>query len=555
MTKKLICLLLAMIMVLGMFVGCAEEDENIDPSTETADTQASKRVAMTLSLWLPTDDGTTEEAKELVEEAINKITQAKYDTAIELHLIPRSEYKETIDAKIEAVKKATADKKAAEEARRKELKNKGQKVEDTTETEPEPEETLVNDLGITITAYPEVADTQLDIFFVSGYENYSNYAYSNIAMALDGELTGASKIIKTYVHPTFLKVIYDYGTFAIPNNHPVGEYEYLLINKELVDEYDYNISDLSSLMRCENFIIDIGNQGRDDVVPLLGPIEASGLVYWGEEFDTDWSVFASQISAVTEYTDVVAPEFILDNQMYTNTLKLNKKIQELGYCGDGTLKEGQKFAVGIVKGDISVLEQYEDEYYVSVYTPPMFQKDDVYGAMFAVSEYTKNSSRAMEIITCINTDHEMRTVLQYGVEGIHWEYDDPETKETISIISDDYKMELIETGNVFMTYPGEGISMDFWEIYKTQNLEAIASPYIKMSGYVDEDNEEIFAELERLNKEYKEKLDAITSENFNAELRELKNEILSNETIQKLLDPEDKESLVSIYTEWQDGAY
>jgi len=174
-----------------------------------------------------------------------------------------------------------------------------------------------------------------------------------------------------------------------------------------------------------------------------------------------------------------------------------------------------------------------------------------------VSEYSKDVSRSMEIITCINTDKELRTVLQYGVEGIHWEYDDPDTKETISIISDDYKMELSETGNVFMTYPGEGISMEYWDKYLIQNQEAVSSPYIKMPNYFSEENGnlDLLEEYEALCEEYKERILNVSSENFNAEIKEILAELQSNEVIQKLLDEEDDDSLISYYTKWQQGAY
>ena len=555
MTKKLISLLLAMIMVLSMFAGCSK-DENSEPGDETADTEDSQRVAMTLSLWLPTDESTTEEAKEQVEAAINKITQAKYDTAIELHLIPRDEYKETIDSKIADVQKATADKKAAEEARKKALKNKGQKVEETVETNP-PEETIIDELGIAVKTYPSVVDTQFDIFYISGYDAYCEYAWGDIAATLDGELSGNSKILKSYIYPTFLKPIYDYGTFAIPNNRPVGEYQYLLINKDLVDVYDYNISDLSSFLRSKNFIIDIGNQGLEDVVPLLAPVDAAGMLYWGADgVSSEWSLISSQLTSETEYSDSLPPENVLDST-YVSTLKMVKELQDLGYVGDGTLKEGQRFAVGVVAGDPVSIAEYADEYYISVYANPVFDEETIYDAMFAVSEYSKDISRSMEIITCINTDKELRTVLQYGVEGIHWEYDDPDTKETISIISDDYKMELHETGNVFMTYPGEGLPMEYWDAYLIQNQEAVSSPYIKMPDYFSEENGnlDLLEEYEKLCKEYKAKIDAVTGENFNAEIKALLAELQNNEVMQKLLDEEDEDSLISFYNKWHDSVY
>jgi len=149
----------------------------------------------------------------------------------------------------------------------------------------------------------------------------------------------------------------------------------------------------------------------------------------------------------------------------------------------------------------------------------------------------------------------LRTILQYGVEGVHWAYEDSDTKDTIKIISDDYGMRLNETGNVFMTYPGEGISMDYWNPLLTQNNDAGSSPYMKLSSFTTEENEDLLKELAKLNAEYKAKLDALTSENFNAGIKELKNELLYNEIIVDLLDEENEDSLLSYYNKWQKENY
>ena len=143
MSKKIICLVLALVLVCGIVLtGCGKKkNENVDA---TADTEESSRAAMTISLWMPTDEKTTDEAREAVSAAINKLTQAKFNTAIDLHLISRDDYQETIDAKIESVIAAREAKEAAEEAERlhqKELKAQGIK-EDPKKEEKTDEEIL-----------------------------------------------------------------------------------------------------------------------------------------------------------------------------------------------------------------------------------------------------------------------------------------------------------------------------------------------------------------------------------------------------------------------------
>ena len=426
--KKLISLALAAILLLGVFAGCNRV--NMDEDVEAADTEATSRIAMTLTLWLPTD-GATDEDIEAVSAAINRLTQAKYDTAIDFKLIPRAQYADAVDARLNEITTMIEEEEAAAEARRKELKElkaQGITVEEEPEEEEEAvvveeEETIVNELGITITKYPEVGEKQFDIFLVTSYKQYMDYIENELIQQLDGELSGSSKLMKTYIYPTYLELANVQGTYGVPNNHPVGEYQYLLVNKELVDQYDYDPDSLTSVLKCQAFIEDIGNQHLDGVIPLLGEVDAANMHYFGlHEDKNEWSVIGNQVTNSMIYSSPCIPKSVFSTNVYINTVGMMKRLKELGYVGDGTVKEGEKFAVGVVSGDPSVAAQYEDEYYVRTYAKPMMKEEDVFGAMFAVSSYSKSLARSMEIITYLNTSTDLRTILQYGAQGVHWDY-------------------------------------------------------------------------------------------------------------------------------------
>lgn len=560
MNKKLISLFLAMIMVLGIFAGCSSSATEEDVEA-TADTEESARVSMTLSLWAPTEDGTTEEAIEAVEAAMNRLTQAKYDTALELHLLPRDTYWDTVYAKLEEIRVAIEEEEAAAEQKRKELraaKARGETVEEETEETAETvveEETVVNDLGITIIQYPEVGEKQLDIFLVTSYDDYMALIENEQIQQLDGELSGNSKILKTYIYPTFLNMANQNGTYAIPNNHPVGECQYLLVNKALVEKYYYKPADLKTLLACSDFIKDIGAQNLDGVVPFLGKVDPINMTYWSE--DGEWSIVASQTTNTMTNSTSNPPKSIFSIGAYVNTIYMMKELEALGYMGDGTVEEGETFAVGVVKGTPDVVKQYEEDYYTYVHAKPLFTEEDIFGSMFAVSAYSKSLTRSMEILTYLNTSTELKTVFQYGAEGIHWEYNDPDTKEYIKILSDDYQMNMIDTGNVYMTYPGEGQPISDWEPYKAQNLESTISPYVGMPSFIDETNEADMAEIAKLSKEYKARFDAMTLENWDEELDLIKDEIKANELLKNHTNnrSEAENGLIVKYKEWYQEVY
>jgi len=553
MKKKVLSILLSMLLLSsGVLTGCSSlngEDETVEA---TADVEESSRISMTLTLWLPTSEDTTDEAIALVEEAINDVTQAKFDTAIELHAIPQDEYQKAIDARMAEI----GELKIAEEEAAEQLKEAKKQKKDADEEETETvfeEETYVNDLGITVIKYPEVENTQMDIFLVQGYDNYLRYIDEDLIQQLDSELSSTSKILKTYIYPNLLDMAKKggRGTYAIPNNRPCGEYEFLLVNKELVEKYDYDIDNMQSLSACQDFIIDIGSKNLDGVIPLLDDCDLQGIRYWS--IDGEWSLLASQITNVSDMNATpspkVAPKSVLIMSTYNKHITNMKKLNELGYVGDGTLEEGEKFAVGIIAGDASVVEEYGDEYHILIHSKPVADVDDIYGNMFAVSTYSKNLARSMEIITMINTNTELRTILQYGVEGVHWQID-PDNEETIEILSDDYQMDLYATGNVYMTYPGEGRTMDEWEFAKQQNLDSITSPYLLMPDYLSAENKAMMEELAKVSKEWKERLDNMTSEEFENALSDLKKEIKDLEIMIEVTNKDNANSPVGFYEEF-----
>ncbi|MBQ3956209.1 MAG: hypothetical protein II680_09980 [Clostridia bacterium] len=567
MFKKIVSIVLATVLALGMLSACGQTNEEVD--VEAADTEATSRVAMTLTLWLPTENCTAE-AAEAVSAALNRLTQAKYDTALDIKFIPRNEYADAINGRLDEIRSIEeAEEEAAEAYRKwvKEQKAMGITVEETEEeteeTLPLEDETIVNELGITITKYPEVGQKQFDIFLVTSYDQYMDYIDNEYIQQLDGELSGSSKLLKTYIYPTYLALANVSGTYGIPNNHPVGEYQYLLVNKELVDKYDYDPDSLSSVLKCGEFIKDIGNQVKkgdlQDVVPLLGEVEAANMHYFGiNEDKQEWSMIANQITNSMSYQSPCIPKSIFSTNVYINTVGLMKELKELGYVGDGTLKDGQKFAVGVVSGDPNVAAQYEDEYYVKTYAKPMMVEEDVFGAMFAVSTWSKSLARSMEIITYLNTSSDIRTILQYGVQGVHWDYEREDSKDTIKVISNDYKMRITDTGNVYMTYPGPGRPMSDWDAGKQMNLDMISSPFIKFPGVVTEENKQYLEELAELSKDFKARMEACPFAEWDDFVTEIKKEIKGNELISKnLLDNsgEVSTSILGFYNDWHDENY
>ncbi len=554
MKRSLLCLLLAALMVFTCFAfaGCSEDKEEEKDPSKVDDS------AMTLTLWLPTDENTTEEAILAVQEAINKITKANYDTAIELHAINSAEYEAAVDARIEEIKATIQAEKDAAKAEKDSAKqttadSDGSDAADTTvavteapETTGAEDETYVNDKGMTVVKYPEVGAKQMDIFLVRGYTKYAKYIKDGALSALDSQINSANKVLKQYIYPTFLTAAKVSGaTYAIPNNHPIGEYKYLLVNKRLVEELHWSPEDLTTLVDCQEFIFDVDE--HTDVTPFAGTVEPSGIYFWCEQ--GGWNVAASQVRQDGD-TTYHMPRNIFKIPDVGRTIYLGKLLEERG-CIVEDPTSVDEFGVAVITGDASDRAKYEDDYYVHIHDQPRAESEDLYKAMFVVSTYTKSVDRSMEIITAINTDPEIRTILQYGVEDVHWRktIDDD---SVIEILSEDYKMTLVETGNVYMTYPEAGVSKEYWDVMKQQNQDLVDTSILPLdrASYVTDDAWYDLRVVELFSGKFKARIDAMSAEEFKNSIEALRAEIDASKEFQDLMSTKSSSSLINFYNKY-----
>ena len=559
--KKIISIIMCLTMFLmPILTGCGAggdaEESNVTAEVEVV------RYPMTISLWIPTNENTTPEAIKLVEAELNKYTTAKYDTQIELNAISEDEYEKAIEDKLISI---DDEKKAQAQA---ELEAKQEAVNDiysgivneTTEPEEEEEtvfeaETIIDDYGQALTVYPSVAADQMDIFLVKGYDNYLTYIEDGLVQSLDSEMSSIGKKLYSYIYPHFLSMAKTDGLYGIPNNHALGDYQFLLVNKRLVEEWSYSPAELTSIIDCEEFIKDMGalkasgNASLAGVTPLLGECEAANMIYFNEEgnfsLGAEPSLICAQLKPSTANaltTDELTPIRLIGSE-YTRIMGMMKRLDEAGYVGDGVIDDGEEFAVGVVTGDHTDIEKYEEDYYVYTHGVPVATEEDVFESVFCVSKYTKDLSRSMEIITYINTDETVRTILQYGVEGVHWKADKNEANEDIiDVISEDYVMDIVNTGNVYLTYPAEGVAKSYWEHSMQQNIDCVLNPYFGFQ-YVSEDNLKNFKTLTNLTKDYLAKLEALSGAEFDASVPAFTKELINNTTVSGLISKEPTETV------------
>ncbi len=478
MKKRIISLTLCLLM-LAVAVFTAACDEESTDGTLTID-GSNDAPAMTISIWGIKGEGTTDEAIAEVEAAMSKLSQTQYNTAIELVLLEEAEYAEKLEEYMDGIQARKDAEKEAEAARKKaekEAKAKGEtlatekaaeSVEDTAEV------TVLDEYNLPVTLYPEVEENQLDIFLVTDFEMLMQFNEKGVISQIDNQLNGESKLIKSYVHPSLISAAKIGGkTLAIINQQIVGDYTYMLVNKELLEKYYWDIDDIATLSDAYLFIRDV-ERDEPEYQPLVGDISPLNCNYFSPNGEK--TIFGSMLASTAVYGDDFKPAIIFQSTYWRNYAKLYSNLKLNGCIGSETFTAEDKFGVGILKGNAEDLEAYTDEYHVVTLQAPQGTTENLFNGMFAISTYTKSVDRSMEILTYLNTRAEFRNIFGYGIEGVHYKLDD---EGRLTKISDDYNMKLEYTGNCFIAYAPNGETMEYWDMAKEHNQELVLSPYFR----------------------------------------------------------------------------
>ncbi len=523
MKKILLSLLMCLVLVMSVFLTACGEDEDGETKdsgkvTLTMLVVTDRQVIYTDSEFNALSASEQEEVKKVqeqyaaVEAQLNKITKADYNTALEILYYTPEQYYRALENKLTATEIEVEESETATKLHRaltrseKKLGNTdpAKVYEKFVEMYPEYAKYIADPNAVVETTeeldeevYPTVGENQVDILFIGSYDKYIDYIEKGWLSKLGDALNSSAKKLTSTVYPAFLSSVkYKKEYYAIPNNTVIGEYTALLVNKEMCDRYT-DITKITSLASAIDLIETVAKY-EEGIDPVwcdsydgftnvhfwnIGyeEIKENGVVksrdftidtekfsILGTSYNSDYESIATGNSSVYEFKN------LLDDEAFKQQLKALKTIEFEGYRGE----EGSEndFAVGVIKGSGEEIASYEEKYYTVVLENPVATEEDLFKSMFAVSAYTSNLNRAMQIITMLNTDEEFRNLFQYGLAGENYKL----TLDGCAERTDDslYDMDIYKTGNMFIAYPDADRGMTHKTIAnaKSQDLDVVSNP-------------------------------------------------------------------------------
>ncbi len=561
-----------MLMSCFLFVSCdqEEEDTEADVSKDTGAKTITMRVITEkkvcnsqeeLDEYLKDECGgdkesqkyldmvETMEAYQAVEDAISKKTKSDFKTKVDILFYTENEYNQKLeeDMAIYALEKQNAE--VAQRALDKYIKEyksavaeeypdsaitksfykyfpEYEKYKDFVSNEGADSEDkyFENEFGIMEIEYPEADENQIDIVYISGYNMYAEYVSNGWIIPLNSHINTTGKKLTYNISATLLNgVKIDGETYAIPNNVQIGEYTYMLVDRDLAEQYKHTYESFDNIADCNIFVNDIVTNHKD-----ILPIDASFkecmdlfVWYWNIDYEmtdsgnmvydintgNDFSLlgkFYSDPSQVNRGSIELGFNSLLADQEYRDTLLTLKKYEMDGCYKTADDSRGNP-AISFVNGTYSMMRNafydkngqmknegdadygvYTDEngkeYFLYVAKYPKADDEAIYGNMYAISANTKSADACMEMITLLNTDPEVRNLLQYGIkmgeqdDGVQYNYHIDESTGMLVRDNDLYMMDIEKTGNCFIAYPEEGYPADYWENAKAQNNDAAIDP-------------------------------------------------------------------------------
>lgn len=255
-----------------------------------------------------------------------------------------------------------------------------------------------------------------------------------------------------------------------------------VFTKEYVDKYNIPYETLHSLEDLEPWLQLIAEK-EPDVVPLYATKDYSAPVYMD----------LIQDPVGIEYSDgSLAVKNIFETEKMQKTLKTMRKYYEAGYVNADAASASDDDSVKrfVTKGDGQPYAEvtWGKDLGYEVVTSPIMEASitnaSAQGALTAVNAESKHPEKAVELLNLINTDLYLRNLLNYGIEGEHWEKVEAPEEELqaakgkpyvykyrvrLTEKSSEYSVPYWVQGGLFNTYVLENEPVDKWATFKQFN--------------------------------------------------------------------------------------
>lgn len=339
---------------------------------------------------------------------------------------------------------------------------------------------------------------EMDVVYASSSVQQGNYienAKKGVWYPLDDFLEGEGKELYEAIPEILWEGAKVNGhIYGVPTSKELAAAEQWMYAKELVDKYGIDIESIKSIEDLEPIFAVIKKNEPEYTVMELNQYSNNFFAADGYEYILDYQI-PLMVNTEDESVELVN---IMETELGERVLETLRRYYLAGYINQDapiresqTLQKGEKVfwrqASGGPYAQLDWSMQRGYEVVANMVGPSVITTGSLQGAYMCVASSSENPELACRFLEAVNTDPDVRNMLNFGVEGEHYSLD--ENGQAV-IKKDTYAGVTYTQGNYFLLYTREDQPEDLWEKYREFNESAIPSQVLffeaDLSGIEDE---------------------------------------------------------------------
>lgn len=326
-------------------------------------------------------------------------------------------------------------------------------------------------------------------------ENYVNGAVTGAWLDLTGYLD-ASALYDAIDEGFWKGVAVNGRIWGIPTNKELATPVHFLFSQALVEKYGIDISQYRTLASLEPLLELVARQEPDYIPLFLDSAPINLLTLRGYAYVT-YDAIPLMVQSADSTCQVVN---IFQTAEAAEDLGTLHRYYQAGYINqDAYLRtsysrfQDEPVFLRLSTGGPDASTSYSTDYGYPIVaqqaSDSVVTTDSTQGGVMVVSANTQHPEECMAFLTAVNTDPEVRNLLNYGIEGVHYTLT---PDDQVEIISDRYRGVPYTQGNWFILKTTVGEKANKWDLYREFNKNTVQSPLLGFtpdySGYETEYN-------------------------------------------------------------------
>lgn len=297
----------------------------------------------------------------------------------------------------------------------------------------------------------------------------------------------------------------DNKVFGVPTNKEIAVPLMFMYPQSLIEKYNIDIKKYRTIQSVE---------------PLLEIIAQNEPEYIGLELDSNTNnyfaidgyecIISHNIPLMVKSTDKSLKVVnIFETDEGKDVLSCIRRYYQLGYINEdaavkksSNLKPNEKVFLKMSEGGpYSEISWSNDRQYKVVsqqVSDLVVTSGSTRGGIMVANSQTQYPEKCVEVLNCINTDSEVRNLLNFGIEGIHYNLTE---NNQVNKISNNYSGVQYTQGNWFILHTVVGEPFNKWDEFTIFNNSAFKSEILGFTANTNSFQKELVA-IENVWKKY-----------------------------------------------------